>query len=80
MYNPTKLLCYLDCFEVFIEKSNDLTARAQTYSNYKHHNTVKVVIRIIPQGTLSCVSKPWGGQTLMHLTETCGILKKSFTR
>lgn len=66
----------LDCFEVFIEKPNNLAAIAQTYFNYKHHNTVKVLIGITPQGTISYVSEPWGGRTSdVHLTETCGILK-----
>ena len=31
----------IDCFEIFIERPSDLKARAQTYSIYKHHNTVK---------------------------------------
>ncbi|XP_066916748.1 uncharacterized protein [Clytia hemisphaerica] len=42
--NFEKCAVILDCFEVFIEKPNDLTARAQTYSSYKHHNTVKIVV------------------------------------
>ena len=29
-----------------------LKARAQTYSSYKHHNTVKLLIGIAPQGAL----------------------------
>ena len=29
----------IDCFEVFIERPSSLVARAQTYSNYKSHNT-----------------------------------------
>ena len=32
-----------DCFEVFCEQPSDLLARAQTYSNYKSHNTINVL-------------------------------------
>ena len=28
----------IDCFEIFIDRPSDLLARAQTHSNYKHHN------------------------------------------
>ena len=40
----------IDCFEVFIERPTNLLARAQTFSSYKHHNTIKVLIGITPQG------------------------------
>ena len=52
-------------------------ARAQTFSNYKHHITVKVLIGITPQATISFVSKAWGGRTSdKYLTDNCGILDK----
>ena len=38
-----KTTVVIDCFEVFIERPSNLLARAQTFSNYKHHNTVKVL-------------------------------------
>ena len=53
----------IDCFEIFIDKPTNLTARAHTYSNCKHHSTVKVLIGITPQGTTSFVSEAWGGRT-----------------
>ncbi|XP_066918246.1 uncharacterized protein [Clytia hemisphaerica] len=71
-----KCAVILDCFELFIEKPSDLYARAQTYSQYKSHNTAKVLLGITPQGTISYVSKPYGGRTSdVFLTENCGILK-----
>ena len=72
-----KCVCIIDCFEVFCERPSDLKARALTYSNYKHHNTVKVLIGITPQGVISYVSKGWGGRASdKHLTENCGLLKE----
>ena len=69
----------LHCLEVFIHRQSNLLARAQTWLSYKHHNTVKVLIVITPQSTISCVSQAWGGQTSdKFLTVNCGILNKLF--
>ena len=35
-----KVAVIIDCFKVFIERPSSLIARAMTWSNYKHHNTV----------------------------------------
>ena len=51
----------IDCFEIFADRPSSLIARAMTWSNYKHHNTVKLLIGITPQGVVSFVSKAWGG-------------------
>ena len=72
--NFPKCVCVIDCFEVFCERPQNLMARAQTCSNYKHHNTVKFLIDISPQGVISYISKGWGGHVSdKHLTENCGI-------
>ena len=70
-----KTTIIIDCFEVFIERPSNLLARSQTFSSYKHHNTVKVLIGITPQGSICFVSKAWGGRTSdKYLTERCGLL------
>ena len=51
--------------------------RAQSYSNYKSHNTIKFLIAITPQGVISFISQAWGGRTSdKHITENCGFLEK----
>ena len=72
-----KCVVIIDCFEIFIERPTSLTARAQTWSNYKHHNTVKFLIGITPQGSVAFISQGWGGRTSdVHLTENSGLLQK----
>ena len=56
-----KTTVIIDCFEIFIDRPTNLLARAQTFSNYKHHNTVKVLMGISPQGTITFVSEALGG-------------------
>ena len=65
----------IDCFEIFVDRPTNLLARAQTYSHYKHHNTVKYLIGITPQGTVSYISEGWGGRTSdKYITEHCSLL------
>ena len=72
-----KVVVIIDCFEVFIEQPSNLLARAQTWSSYKHHNTIKFLIGITPQGVISFLSKAWGGRASdKYITEHCGILEK----
>ena len=57
-----KVVSIIDCFEVFIERPHNLTARAQTWSNYKHNNTAKYLISITPSGAINFLSAGWGGR------------------
>ena len=75
--NFSKCVGIIDCTEIFIERPSDLKARAQTWSQYKHHNTLKLLIAISPQGTISYISKAWGGRASdKHITENCGFLDR----
>ena len=51
----------IDRTQVFIERPSDLLARPQVWSNYKHYSTLKFLIGITPQGTISYVSPCAGG-------------------
>ena len=69
--------CIIDCFEVFIERPSSLDARAKTYSNYKKHNTIKVLLAVTPTGSICFISKAWGGRVSDKvITQRCGFLQK----
>ena len=57
----TKITVISNCFENFIEWPNNFTARCLTWSSCKEHNTIKYVIGIMPQGTISFISGGWSG-------------------
>lgn len=59
----------IDCTEIFIETPSDPNLRAATWSDYKHHNTAKLLVSITPHGFFNFLSKAWGGRTSdVHLT------------
>lgn len=69
-----KCCIMIDCTEVFMERPSDL-ARAQIWSNYKHHSTVKFLIGITPQGTILFISKCADGHiSNKEVTEQSGIM------
>ena len=60
-----RCVAIIDCFEVVTERPSDFNARASAWSNYKQRNTCKYLIAITPQGSVSFISKGYGGR---HLT------------
>ena len=71
----TRTTCIIDCSEVFIDRQSSLSARTETYSNYKIRSTVKFLIAISPTGAIILVSKCWGGRVSdKHVTAHSGFL------
>ena len=61
-FNSFKIyVCIIDCTEIYIERPLDLNASAQTFSNYKSHDTIKYLIGITPAGAVSFLLAGWGG-------------------
>ena len=59
----------------FINKPSNLKARSTGWSQYKHHNTVKILIGISPQGVTTFISKSLDGRTSdRYLTENSEFL------
>ena len=50
-----RLTSIIDCFEVFVESPTSLMARAQFYSQYKKHCTIKVLISCTPLGAINYI-------------------------
>ncbi len=67
----------LDCTEIFIEKPSSHVAQWQTWSEYKHHNTLKLLIGVTPNGTVNFVSRLWGGRASdRHITMQEAIIPR----
>lgn len=70
-----RVTAIIDCFEIFIEKPSNLLAKACTWSQYKHYNTVKYLISTTPQSVICFISNGWGGRASDKLiTENSGFL------
>ena len=57
------LRCTNDCTEVSIERAKVLDAQAETWSDYKSHNTFKFLIGISPTGFITFISDCYVGRT-----------------
>ncbi|XP_033641398.1 uncharacterized protein LOC117301485 isoform X2 [Asterias rubens] len=74
-YRKTTVI--IDCFEIFMQRPSDLKLRAHTYSHYKHHNTIKVLIGISPTGAVMFLSKCFGGRVSdKKITQKSGFYEK----
>ena len=65
----------IDCTEIWIQKPRNLRSQAETWSDYKKHNTIKYLVAIAPNGHISYLSKGWGGRTSdRHVVASSGFL------
>ena len=65
----------IDATEIFIQSPSDLVMQSSTWSNYKHHNTGKVLIVCTPNGAVSYVSELFVGSISdVELTKVSGFL------
>ena len=64
VFKPTYKNCrvIIDYTEIFCERARNLTLQALTWSNYKHHNTLKVLVGISPTGAVLFLSRAFGGR------------------
>jgi len=70
-----KVAGIITCFEIFIERPSNLEDRASTWSLYKHHNAVKVLLGIAPQEVVSFRSEAWNGSVSdTYFTNNSGSL------
>ena len=59
-YATTRII--LDCTEIFIERPSAMLAQSETWSDYKHHNTWKLLVGVTLKGQMTFLSDLWGGR------------------
>lgn len=65
----------VDCTVIFLETPKDLKLQNLTWSQYKHHNTAKVLIGVAPNPAITFVSSAYGGRSSdKNITMDSGIL------
>ncbi|EEC07875.1 hypothetical protein IscW_ISCW024353, partial [Ixodes scapularis] len=68
--------CIADCFEVFVDRAQNMLKRGCSFSPYKSHNTAKVLHVIAPNGFIMFISKAYGGRASdKFITLDSGLLK-----
>ncbi|XP_074528919.1 uncharacterized protein LOC141798016 [Halichoeres trimaculatus] len=79
LFKYPRLTAIIDCFEIRIEHSKKLKTRAITYSKYKNWTTVKYFIACHPSGSVTYLSKGWGGRASdVHIVRNSDFLSPKF--
>ena len=66
----------IDGSEVFIDTLSNLFMQSSTWSQYKHHNTVKFLVACTPNGAINFISPVFVGSiTDVQLTSSSGFLE-----
>ena len=72
-----KTYCIIDASEFFLEIPSDLRLQSSTWSNYKHHNTTKLLIACTPNGAISYISSLYVGSISdVELTRVSGLISR----
>jgi len=67
----------IDGSEIFLETPSDLYMQSSTWSQYKHHNTVKFLVACTPNGCICFMSEVYVGSISdVELTKLSGLLEK----
>ncbi len=53
----------IDCTELILQRSSNLQARKETFSNYKQRDTVKFLVGLSPNLTVNYISEAYGGRS-----------------
>ena len=65
----------IDASEILVETPTDLQLQSSTWSNYKHHNTAKVLVACTPNGAVNFVSELYvGAISDVELKRICGLI------
>ncbi|XP_065679784.1 uncharacterized protein LOC136094110 [Hydra vulgaris] len=69
------LAAIIDCSEIFIQTPRNLQLQSVTWSEYKHHNTLKFLIAVAPNSFIVYISEAYTGRISdKALTMDCGFL------
>lgn len=70
----------IDCVEFYIQKPKIPSSQKITWSNYKHRNTVKLLVGITPNGIISFIPPTWTGMVsdkeIVRSTELINYLQE----
>lgn len=67
----------IDCSEIFIETPKDLELQSATWSDYKHHNTLKFLVCVAPNSSITFISNAYTGRISdKKITLDCEFLEK----